>query len=129
MRTLYFFFFFFLCTRRKKLIRNRPRTIPVFIYVCYIICPYQFLDIVGLHRLFIYFQYGCTLTSQTEHISAVYFKRAATSQPKIKLEQLDGEPSHIPAPVPSHISMHIKIPNVFLQSSSIRLSPLKVLRF
>ena len=47
----------------------------------------------------------------------------------LKLEQVDGEPSHIPAPAPSHISVHIKIPNAFLQSSSIGLSPVKVLRF
>ena len=40
-----------------------------------------------------------------------------------KLEQVDGAPSHIPTP--SHISTHIKIPNVFLQSSSIGLSPVK----
>ena len=26
-----------------------------------------------------------------------------------KLEQVDGAPSHIPTPAPSHISMHIKI--------------------
>ena len=38
-----------------------------------------------------------------------------------KLEQVDGVPSHIPAPAASHISMHIKIPNAFLQSSSISL--------
>ena len=70
-----FFFFFFFCTwRKKKLIRNQPRTIAVFIHLRYIICLYQFSNIVGLHRLFIYFQYGCTLTSQTEHISAVYFE-------------------------------------------------------
>ena len=58
----------------KNLIRERPRTIPVFIYIRYIICSYQFLDIVGLNHSFIYFHYGCTLTSQTEHISAVYFE-------------------------------------------------------
>ena len=34
--------------------------------------------------------------------------------------QVDGAPSHIPAPAPSHISMHIKITNAFLQSSSIQ---------
>ena len=34
-------------------------------------------DIFGLHRLFIYFQYGCALTSQTEHISAVYFEASS----------------------------------------------------
>ena len=28
-------------------------------------------------------------------------------------EQVDGAPSHIPAPAPSHISLHIKIPNAF----------------
>ena len=44
----------------------------------------------------------------------------------IRLEQVDGAPSHIPAPAPSHISAHIKIPNMFLQSSSIGLSPVKV---
>ena len=32
----------------------------------------------------------------------------------IKIEQVDGAPSHIPAPVPSCISLHIKIPNAFL---------------
>ena len=68
----------FFCTQRKKKIRDWPRTIPVFIYIRYIICLYQFSDIVGLHRLFINFQYGCTLAIQTEHISA------ATSRPKIK---------------------------------------------
>ena len=47
----------------------------------------------------------------------------------LKLEQVDGEPSHIPVPAPSHISVHIKIPNAFLQSSSIGLSPVKVFRF
>ena len=46
----------------------------LYVYVRYIICLYQFLDILGLHCLFIYFQYGCTLTSQTEHISADYFE-------------------------------------------------------
>ena len=34
-----------------------------------------------------------------------------------------------PVAAPSHISVHIKIPNAFLQSSSIRLSPVIVLRF
>ena len=34
-----------------------------------------------------------------------------------------------PAPVPSHISVHIKIPNAFLQSSSIGLLPVTVSRF
>ena len=48
---------------------------------------------------------------------------------KSKLEQVDGELSHMPAPSPSHISVHIKIPTAFLQSSSIGLSPVKVLRF
>ena len=33
---------------------------------------------------------------------------------QILLEQVDGAPSHIPMPVPSHISVHIKIPNAFL---------------
>ena len=42
---------------------------------------------------------------------------------KIELEQVDGTPSHIPAPAPSHISVHIKIPNAFLQSTSIGLLP------
>ena len=68
--------FFFFCTWRKKQNKkktcDRPLTIPFFIYVCYIICPYQFSDIVSLHRLLIYFQYGCTLTSQTEHISGLF---------------------------------------------------------
>ena len=40
-----------------------------------------------------------------------------------KLEQVDSTPSHIPAPAPSHISLHIKIPNVFFQSLSIGLLP------
>ena len=40
-----------------------------------------------------------------------------------KLEQVDGAQSHIPAPAPAHISVHIKIPNAFLQSSSIGLLP------
>ena len=35
-------------------------------------------------------------------------------------------PSHIPTPALSHISAHIKIPNVFLQSSSIGLLPVIV---
>ena len=29
---------------------------------------------------------------------------------RFKLEQVDGAPSHIPAPAPAHISLHIKIP-------------------
>ena len=44
----------------------------------------------------------------------------------IKLEQVDGAPSHIPAPAPSHISVHNKIPNTSLQSSSIGLLPVTV---
>ena len=40
---------------------------------------------------------------------------------KQMLEQVDG--------VPLHISAHIKIPHVFLQSSSIELLPVKVSRF
>ena len=40
---------------------NNPRSTPDnpgFYNVCYIICPYQFSDIVGLHHSFIYFQIG-----------------------------------------------------------------------
>ena len=44
-----------------------------------------------------------------------------------ELEQVDGVPSHIPAP--SHISMHIEIPNAFLQFSSRGLLPVTVSRF
>ena len=69
MRRLIFF-----ALEEKKKFHDRPQTVPVFIYVCYIICPYQFSDIIGLHRSFIYHQYGCTLTSQNQHISAVYFE-------------------------------------------------------
>ena len=69
---IFFFFFFFAHVEKKKLIHNQPRTITVFIYIHYIICPYQFSDIVGLHRSFIYFQYGHTLTSQTKHISGLF---------------------------------------------------------
>ena len=46
------------------------------------------------------------------------------------LEEVDGVPSHISAQAPSHISAHIKIPNVFLlQSSSIGLLPVTVSKF
>ena len=65
---------FFLAYEEKK-IRDRLRTIPVFIHVRYIICVYQFSNIVSLHRSFIYFQYGGTLTSQTEHISVDYITK------------------------------------------------------
>ena len=59
-----------LCHSGERTVARGPL---VFIYVGDIICPYQFLDIVGLNRLFIYFQYGGTLTSQTKHISSDYF--------------------------------------------------------
>ena len=48
---------------------------------------------------------------------------------KNKLDQVDGAPSHIPVPAPWHISTHIVIPNTFLQSSAIGLSPVTVSRF
>ena len=44
-----------------------------------------------------------------------------------KLEQVDGASSHMPAPW--HISVHIKIPNAFLQSSFIGLLPVTVSGF
>ena len=48
---------------------------------------------------------------------------------RTELEQVDWEPSHIPAPAPSHISGHIKIPITFLQSSSTGLSLVKTFTF
>ena len=33
-----------------------------------------------------------------------------TAANQVKLEQVDGMPSHIPAPAPSHIYVHIRIP-------------------
>ena len=69
---LYFFFFFFHMMKRKK---NKSATDPGqswFLYTFVSLICHWFSDIFGLHRLFIYFQYGCAFTSQTEHISAVY---------------------------------------------------------
>ena len=56
-----------------------------------------------------------------------YFKKQLHNkqnlgQNNMELEQVDGTPSHIPVPAPSHISLHIKIPNVFLQSSFIGIT-------
>ena len=55
-----------------------------------------------------------------------YFLKKKNQKKKKKLEQVDGAPSHITLPAPSHISLHIKIPNVFLQFSSIGLLPVPV---
>ena len=55
--------------------------------------------------------------------------KSYVAEHRLKLEQVDGAPSHIHVPAPSQISVHIKISNAFLQSSFIGLSPVKVLRF
>ena len=48
---------------------------------------------------------------------------------QLELEQVNGATSHIPMPASSHISRNIKIPNAFLQSSSIGLLPVTVSKF
>ena len=52
-----------------------------------------------------------------ESISVIKTKWNSETQKLImqkELEQVDSAPSHIPAPAPSLISLHIKIPNAFL---------------
>ena len=68
----------FLAQEEKKKKKKKSATDPgqsqFFIYVRQIICPYQFSDIASLHCSFIYFQYGGTFTSQSEHIRADFFE-------------------------------------------------------
>ena len=83
---IFFFIFFFFFAHKEKKIHDRPWTIPVFIYAGYIICLYQFSDIVGLDRSFIYFEYGCTLTSQLSTFVQFISKLAPNIKIKIGLK-------------------------------------------
>ena len=50
-------------------------------------------------------------TENSQELSALFY-----SENKTKLEQVDGAPSHVSMPAPTHISAHIKIPDAFLQA-------------
>ena len=72
----------------------------------------------------LYFMWIVCLTENSHEIPGYMFYKK-----QYKLEQVDGAPSHILAPAPSHIYVHNKIPNALLQSSSIGLLPVTVSRF